>query len=92
MEGHLSLFPHVWRGQVRLTAAEILLAGQIRALRREQAWLTAAGATSPLRPSALFGLANRWRRERIAAEIIRQNQELAAAPPTYNLEKHGPRN
>ena len=85
-------YPHWWRGQVRLTATELLLAGRIGALRREQARLMAAEETSPLRRSAVFGLANRWRQERIAAEIIQLNQELATAASAYNLEKHGPRN
>ena len=62
----------------RRTGAELLLAGRLRALRGEQARRLTAGTISPLRGSALFGLANRWRQERIAAEIIRLNHELAA--------------
>ena len=65
----------------RRTGAELLLAGRLRALREEQARRLRAGATSPLRGSALFGLANRWRQERNAAEIIRLNRQLATPEP-----------
>ena len=72
--------PELFPGRARRNriGAEFLLAGQLRALRGEQARRQAAGATSPLRGSALFGLANRYQQERIAAEIIRLNQQLAA--------------
>ena len=85
------LFPMKWKNQVNLTAEGRLRAGQIGALRREQARLTAARETAPLRWSAVWGLANRYRRERIAAEIIQRNHELAAVKSRYTLEKHGPR-
>ena len=65
----------------RRTGAELLLAGRLRALRGEQARRLTAGATSPLRGSALFGLANRYQQERTAAEIIRLNHQLAAPEP-----------
>ena len=84
-------FPFQWPRQVSLTKAELLRAGQIGALRREQARRAAARETSPLRWSALFGLAHRWRQERIAAAIIQGNHELAAMASAYTLEKHGPR-
>ena len=80
-----------WHNRVGLTRADILRAGRIGVLRREQARLAAAGETSPLRRSALFGLAHRWRQERIAAEIIQRNHALAAVEPAYSLERHGPR-
>ena len=85
------LFPTSWDKQVSLTNAEFLLAGRIGALRREQARRAAAGEMIPLRWSAVFGLANRYRRERIATEIIQLNHQLAAVAADYNLEKHGPR-
>ena len=84
-------FPHRWKIQTRLTTGELLLAGQIGVLRREQGRLAAAGATSPLRRSALFRLVNHWRQERIAAEITQRNHELAALKSQYKMEKHGPR-
>ena len=84
-------FPFQWTRQVSLTKAELLLAGHIAILRREQARRAAARETSPLRWSALFGLVNRWRQERIAAAIIQRNHELAAMASAYTLEKHGPR-
>jgi len=85
------LFPMKWKNQVNLTAEGRLRAGQIGALRREQARLTAARETAPLHWSAVWGLVNRYRRERIAAAIIQRNHELAAVKSRYTLEKHGPR-
>ena len=89
--GIFPVFPHSWHNREGLTPAEELLAGRIGRLRREQARLIAAGATSPLRRSALFGLANRYRRERTERRIIQLNHELAAGKAAYSLEKHGPR-
>ena len=89
--GVFPFFPKHWNNQESLTGRELLLAGQLRILRREQARLMAAQETSPLRGSALFGLANRWRQERNAAAIIRLNHQLMAIESKYNLEKHGPR-
>ena len=89
--GAFPFFPGQWKGLVGLTAEELLLIGQIGGLRRDQARRAAAGETSILRRSALFGLANRWQQERNAAEIIRLNHELATAKSAYRLEKHGPR-
>ena len=85
-------FHYYWNNQVSLTAEEVLRAGRIQVLRREQARLAAAGQVSPLRWSAVFGLANRWRRESNAAAIIQGNLELAATEAAYSLEKHGPGN
>ncbi len=85
-------FPLWWDKRVGLTREEVSLAGQIGVLRREQARLTALRDTPILRWSALFGLVNRWRQERIAAEIIQRNRQLAAAAADYKLEKHGPGN
>ena len=84
-------FPGRWHRRVRLTPAELLLAGRIAILRREQARRSAVQETSPLRRSAAFGLANRWRQERTAAQIIRLNRELTTAQSAYSLEKFGPR-
>ena len=89
--GAFPFFPGQWKSQVGLTAEELLLIGQIGVLRREQARRAAAGETSILRRSALFGLAQRWRQESNAAQIIRLNHELATAKSAYRLEKHGPR-
>ena len=88
--GVFPFLPQWWDKRVGLTRAEVLLAGQVGALRREQARLTAAGETSLLRWSAVFGLAQRWRQERIAAAISQRNRQLAAAATDYSLEKHGP--
>ena len=90
-EGSFPFFPLWWHKRVGLTTEEILLAGNARFLRREQARLAAAGAIAPLRWSAAFGLVNRYRQERTAAQIIQRNRELAATQATYRLEQHGPR-
>ena len=90
-KGLFPFYPSRWNRRVGLTSAEILPAGHIGILRREQARLAARRETSPLRRSALFGLANRYRQERTAAAIIQRNHELAATESTYRLEKHGPR-
>ena len=92
VNGIFPFLPLWWDKRAGLTREEILLAGQIGVLRREQGRRAAAGETSILRWSALFGLANHWRQERIAAQIIRLNHELAAGAANYSLEKHGPRN
>ena len=89
--GLFPFFPPLWKSQVGLTAEEILLAGHIGILRREQARLAAIRETSPLRRSAFFGLMNRYRRESNAAQIIQRNHQLAAAQSAYSMEKHGPR-
>ena len=91
LEGVFPFFPRLWTKRVGVTAQELRLAGQIGVLRREQARRTAAGATTPLRWSALWRLANRYQRERTADQIIRLNHQLAAAAAAYSLEKHGPR-
>ena len=89
--GVFPFFPSLWHQRVGLNSADILLAGRIEILRREQDRLAAAGETAALRRSALFGLINRYRQESNAAQIIRLNQELMAAAADYSLERHGPR-
>ena len=89
--GVFPFFPAGWPNQVNLTGDELLRAGHIGVLRREQARRAAARETSLLRWSALFGLVNRWRQERNAAAIIQRNHELAAMESAYTLGKHGPR-
>ena len=88
--GVFPFFPLWWANRVGLTGEEVLLAGPIGVLRREQERRAAAREKSPLRWSALFGLLNRYRQERTAAEIIRLNHQLAATQSAYRLEKHGP--
>ena len=85
-------FPKWWDKRVGLTGQEVLQTGRLGVLRREQARLAMAGETSILRWSALFGLANRYRQESVAAEIIQLNHDLAAAAAaTYNFERQGPK-
>ena len=89
-QGIFPFFPIRWSNRVGLTNAEILLTGHIGVLRREQARLRAAGQDSPRRWSALFGLANRYRQESAARQIIQLNHELAAMAKACTLGKCGP--
>ena len=90
-DGIFPFFSGRWHRLAKPSAEEILLAGRLAALRREQSRLAAAGTLAPLRRSALFGLGNRYRQERNAARISQRNHELAALKSPYSLEKHGPR-
>ena len=90
-QGAFPLFPDWWPKRVGRSSAEVLLAGRIGALRREQGRLAMARETSILRGSALFGLANRYQQERAERQIIQWHQQLAATESAYSLEKHGPR-
>ena len=89
--GVFPFFPLWWDQLGGLAGEQVLLAGRIGVLRREQGRLAAVGGNSPLRRSALFGLANRYRQEKVAAEIIQRNRELAAAESAYSLAKYGAR-
>ena len=89
--GVFPFFPAFWSSTVDLTAAEILLAGRIAALRAEQSDLQRRSAVSPFRHTALYGLVNRYRQERIDRQISQRNHDLTAARSAYSLEKHGPR-
>ena len=89
--GIFPVFPAFWKNLVGLTTEAERLAGKIGVLRREQARLAAAGETAPLRRSAVFGIINRYRQERIARQIILLNHELAATRSAYSLERYGPR-
>ena len=91
-QGLFPFFPFAWQQRVDPNGAAILQAGRIQVLRREQARLAAAGETDALGRSAFFGLLNRYRQERAAAQIIQRNRELAAGVLDYRLERHGPRN
>ena len=90
--GVFPFFPLWWPKRAGLTAEEILLAGNIRLRRQEYTRRAAAGDTAPLRWSAVFGLANRYRQERTATEIIQRNHRLATMASGYSLAKYGPRN
>ena len=90
-QGAFPLFPDWWPKRVGRTGAEVLLAGRIGRFRREQGRLAVARETSILRGSALFGLANRYQRERAERQIIQWHQQLAATEAAYSLEQHGPR-
>ena len=89
-DGVFPFFPIWYHQRAGPPTERLLRAGQIRVLRREQARLAAAGETGLRRWSAAFDLVNRWRRERIAAEISRRNHALAALKSAYSLEKYGP--
>ena len=90
-QGEFPFFPTYWSHTLDLTAAEILLAGHIAALRAERAELQRRAAASPFRYTALYGLVNRYRQEQVARQISQRNHALTAARSAYSLEKHGPR-
>ena len=89
--GIFPFFPLFWKNLVGLSTEAERLAGKIGLLRREQARLAAAGETTPLRRSAVFGIINRYQQERIARQIVLLNHELAATRSAYSLERYGPR-
>ena len=91
LKGVFPFFPRSWDHTLALTGAESLLAGRIAALRQERAELQRRGAVSPFRYTALYGIVNRYRQERVERRIIQRNHDLAAAQSAYSLEKHGPR-
>ena len=90
-EGVFPFYPYQWSALTGLTAAETLRAGRIGVLREEQAELRRAAAAHPLRASAVFGLFNRYGRERVAGQIVQLNAELTAGRADYIWGRHGPR-
>ena len=90
-EGVFPFYPYHWSALAGLTDTEILLAGRIGILREEQEELRRSAAAHPFRPSALFGLVNRYQRERVAGQIVQRNADLTAGRSHYILGRHGPR-
>ena len=83
-------FPYEWRKRTVTTSTEKLLVSRIYALRQRQQRLDARAAAAPWRWSALYGIVNRYLRERAAAQILALNHDLTQAPTKYSLESHGP--
>ena len=88
--GVFPFFPHNWDALNRWTIAEVTLIGRIQFLRDELAALQRAGQRSPLRRSAVYGLINRYRSQRLENRILQLNYDLAATETGYSLERHGP--
>ena len=86
-------YPFYWQSLLsgQLTDAEKALVSRIHAQRQRQHRLAAWSAAAPWRRSALYGIVNRYLRERTAAQILTLNRELAAARPgEYSLQRYGP--
>ena len=90
-QGIFPFFPNRWSHTLDLTAEETLLIGRIALLREEQAELRRNSVSSPFRYTALYGLVNRYRWERVGRQILQRNHDLTAIRSDYSLEKHGPR-
>lgn len=89
-EGVFPFFPEGWSRALDLTAEQTLLVGRIALLREEQEELRRNSVASPFRYTALYGIVNRYRWERVGRQILQRNRDLAAIQSDYSLEKHGP--
>ena len=84
-------YPVGWHLYQQLSPAEQLRAGRIAVLRQRQQRLHAVAAARPWRWSALYGIVNRYLRERTGAQIRALNYELANdLAAEYSLQRHGP--
>ena len=86
-------YPYWWQdiASERLTNTEKLLVSRIYALRQRGQRLDSVAAAEPWRRSALYGIVNRYRQERTAAQILMLNHELAAIRPgEYSGQHYGP--
>ena len=92
-EGVSPFYPRWWDDTLsrRLDDTQKLLVSRIYALRqRQQLWGDLATAT-PWRWSALYGIVNRYFRERADAQILTLNHELAATLSSRSgLQRYGP--
>ena len=91
--GLFPFYPFWWQNALseRPTDTQKLLAGRIYALRQREQRLDALAAAAPWRWSALYGIVNRYLRERAAAQILTLNYELAQVPPDeYRQQRYGP--
>lgn len=84
-------FPLFWGFPEVLTTEEIALVGQIRVLREEVVRLRRGYPSSPFRLTAVYGLVNRNRIERIETRISQLNQDLTVTELSRSLERYGPR-
>ena len=85
-------FPYGWQLQQQgITGAQRILVSRIDAARQRKQRLDALGAAEPWRRSALYGIVNRYLRERAAARILALNHELADTRfGEYSLQRYGP--
>ena len=90
-QGVNPFYPIGWHLYQRLTDGQQLVVGRIAVLRQRQRSLDAAAGARPWRWSALYGIVNRYLRERAGARILALNRELADdAPGKYSLQRLGP--
>ena len=67
------------------------MVSRIYALRqREESAGCRLAAAEPWRRSALYGIVNRYLRERTAGQILALNHELAVPTGDYTLQRYGP--
>ena len=85
-------YPRFWHQmQTDLTHAQAAIVSRIYALRQREQRLDALAAAGPWRRSALYGIVNRYLRERAAAQILSLNHELVATlSDECSLQRYGP--
>ena len=92
-DGVSPFYPRWWHDTLsgRLNDTQKLLVSRIHALRQRQQLGDALATAEPWRWSALWGIVNRYLRERAAAQILVLNHELAATlSGRYSLQRYGP--
>ena len=89
--GVFPFFPTAWSLLNQLTSDEIVIAGRTLTLRAELAGLQQNRQGSPFRHSAVYGLVNRYRIQRVDDRILQLNYALTEIKTGRSLEKHGPR-
>ena len=89
--GVFPFFPTAWNLMNAPTSDEIVIAGRILTLRRELAELQPDGQGSPFRYSAVYGLVNRYRIQRVEDRILQLNYALTEVETNRSFARHGPR-
>ena len=88
--GIFPFFPYDWENLVFVNREEILLAGQIRALRSQLSQLQQAAPASPFRYTALYGILHRYQIQQAETRILQLNYQLSTQETARSLEQQGP--